>query len=84
MSRRYFKGMELREEQAAGDDAQHEGAVLHFPGHTVLIVYAAFAMSVQAWGFISGGLFYLLFAAYFLLEWIRIRRRQRKADGIVG
>ncbi len=43
-----------------------------------LIVYAAFAMSAAAWGFISGGLFYILFAAYFLVEWLR-GRRQRPA-----
>jgi isopentenyldiphosphate isomerase len=29
--------------------------------HTVLIVYSAYFMSKEAWGFISGGLFYIIF-----------------------
>ena len=33
--------------------------------HTGLIVYAAIYMSKEAWGFISGGLFYILIGVYF-------------------
>ncbi|TFG80491.1 MAG: NUDIX domain-containing protein [Chrysiogenales bacterium] len=36
-------------------------------------------MSAAAWGFISGGLFYILFAAYFLVEWLRKRRKARRS-----
>ena len=33
--------------------------------HTGLVVYAAIYMSKEAWGFISGGLFYILIGVYF-------------------
>jgi len=71
MSRRYLKNIVLTQEQMAPMMRSMKAMFFIFLGHTGLIVYAALAMSVQAWGFISGGLFYLLFAAYFLLEWGR-------------
>jgi isopentenyldiphosphate isomerase len=49
-----------------------------FLGHAALTVYAAFALSLQAWGFISGGLFYILFAAFFISEWLRNRAQARR------
>jgi len=79
MSRRYFKGVELGEEQARAMTRSMKTLFFIFLGHTALIVYAAFALSAAAWGFISGGLFYILFAAYFLLEWVNNRRRARRA-----
>jgi intracellular septation protein A len=81
MSRRYLKTIVLTREQLAPMMRSMKVMFFLFLGHTLLIVYAALAMSVKAWGFISGGLFYLLFGAYFLLEWGRGRitvRRQRK------
>jgi len=33
--------------------------------HTGLVIYAAIYMSKEAWGFISGGLFYILIGVYF-------------------
>lgn len=36
--------------------------------HTGLVVYAALYMSKEAWGFISGGLFYILIGVYFATE----------------
>ena len=79
MSRRYFKGVELGEEQARAMTRSMKALLFIFLGHTALIVYAAFAMSAAAWGFISGGLFYILFAAYFIVEWWRKRRHDRRA-----
>lgn len=81
MSRRYLKNIVMTKEQMAPMMRSMKVMFFIFLGHTGLIVYAALAMSVQAWGFISGGLFYLLFAAYFLLEWGRgklYHRRQLK------
>jgi isopentenyldiphosphate isomerase/intracellular septation protein A len=77
MSRRYLKGVELGEEQARAMTHSMKALFFIFLAHTALIVYSAFAMSAAAWGFISGGLFYILFAAYFLVEWVRGRRRAR-------
>ena len=61
-----------------------KGLFYLFLAHTALIVYAAFAMSAAAWGFISGGLFYILFAAYFLVEWLGSRRRARGAGAAMA
>lgn len=36
--------------------------------HTGLVIYAALYMSKEAWGFISGGLFYILIGVYFATE----------------
>ncbi len=77
MSRRYLKNLPLSEEQVGPMMRGMKILFFLFLGHTAMIVYAAFAMSAAAWGFISGGLFYILFAAYFLVEWFRNRRRTR-------
>lgn len=80
MSRRYLKDIVLTKEQMAPMLRGMKAMFFIFLGHTILIVYAALAMSMQAWGFISGGLFYLLFAAYFLLEWGRSKLKKRKLN----
>jgi isopentenyldiphosphate isomerase/intracellular septation protein A len=81
ISRRYLKNLALSEAQMRPMMKSMKTIFFIFLGHSLLIVYAALAMSVQAWGFISGGLFYLLFAAYLMLEWGRSRimsRRERE------
>jgi isopentenyldiphosphate isomerase/intracellular septation protein A len=47
-------------------------------GHTLLVIYAAFFMSRQAWGVVSGGMFYLVFIFFLAAEWLR-KRRERNA-----
>jgi len=79
MSRRYLKGVALAPEQVQALTRSMKVLFFIFLGHTLLIVYAAFALSTAAWGFISGGLFYILFAVYFLVEWLRNRRNARRA-----
>jgi isopentenyldiphosphate isomerase/intracellular septation protein A len=76
MSRRYLKGLALGEEQVRVMTRGMKVMLFILLGHTILIVYAAFALSAAAWGFISGGLFYILFGVYFLVEWGRGRRRR--------
>ena len=73
MSQRYLKGIAFSKEQSQAMARSMKTLFFIFLGHTLMIVYAAFAMSAAAWGFISGGLFYILFAVYFLLEWLRNR-----------
>lgn len=80
MSRRYLKNMPLSAEQIKPMMQGMKILFFVFLTHTALIVYAAFAMSAAAWGFISGGLFYILFAAYFLVEWVNNRRRARRVQ----
>jgi isopentenyldiphosphate isomerase len=49
-----------------------------FTAHTLLVFYATFFMSKEAWAFISGGLFYILFGVYFLIELVRQKRKQKQ------
>jgi len=79
MSRRYLKGIAVGAEQARAMTRSMKALFFIFLGHAALTAYAAFAMSTAAWGFISGGLFYILFAAYFLVEWFHGRRNARRA-----
>jgi len=78
MSRRYLKGVEIGDEQVRAMTRSMKVMFFIFLGHAALTVYAAFAMSTAAWGFISGGLFYILFFAYFIVEWLRSRRNARR------
>jgi len=50
-----------------------------FLGHTALVFYSAFYMSKEAWAFISGGLFYILFGVFILMEFIRNLFLRRKS-----
>lgn len=79
MSRRYLKTLAMNDEQVKSMMQGMKVLLFLFLGHALLIVYAALAMSAAAWGFISGGLFYILFAAYFLVEWLRKRRKARRS-----
>lgn len=76
MSRRYLKGLAMGEEQARAMARSMKALLVIMLGHTVLVVYAAFALPLRAWGFISGGLFYILFGVYFIVEWARGRRKK--------
>ena len=55
MTRRYLRGMEISAEQAQAMTRSMKGLFYLFLAHTALIVYAAFALSAAAGGFISGG-----------------------------
>lgn len=50
--------------------------------HTALIVYSAFCMSNEAWLFISGGLFYIIFAVIFFAQifYYKIKSLRIKKD----
>jgi isopentenyldiphosphate isomerase/intracellular septation protein A len=84
MSRRYLKGIDLSEEQGRQMTRSVRMMFFIFLGHAALTVYAALAMSLAAWGFISGGLFYILFAVFFLGEWLANRGRARRARAVVA
>jgi isopentenyldiphosphate isomerase/intracellular septation protein A len=51
--------------------------------HAAFTVYASFAMSTAAWGFVSGGLLYIVFAVYAVGQFaaVRIKARRAKAAG---
>lgn len=47
--------------------------------HIALTAYAAFALSKAWWGFISGGLLYILFCAFALSQFVAVKLRARRA-----
>lgn len=47
--------------------------------HAGLTAYAAFALSKAAWGFVSGGLLYILFAVYALGQFAAVRIKSGRA-----
>ncbi|MGE5427472.1 MAG: septation protein IspZ [Methylococcaceae bacterium] len=79
MTQRYLKDMELNEAQSRQMRKTMQLMFFVFLGHTVLVFYSAFYLSNEAWAFISGGLFYILFAVVFGVEFIRQKLRFRKA-----
>jgi isopentenyldiphosphate isomerase/intracellular septation protein A len=52
--------------------------------HSGLTIYAALALSIAAWGFVSGVLLYLLFAVMVLGEYLLAKRRAKRQVAAVG
>ena len=73
MTQRYMKDMELNEQQMKQFRKTMRLMFVVFLFHTALVFYAAFYLSNEAWAFISGGLFYILFAVIFGYEFIKQR-----------
>jgi len=71
MTQRYMKDMELNDQQMAQFRKTMQLMFFVFLLHTILVFYAAFYMSDGAWAFISGGLFYILFAIVFGYEFVK-------------
>jgi isopentenyldiphosphate isomerase/intracellular septation protein A len=78
MTGRYMKGMEFSGEQIDQMRKMMRRMVYLFTAHTILIFYSAYYLSTEAWGFISGGLLYILMGGIFLVEFIRARLQRRK------
>ncbi len=78
MGRRYLKGVTFNEAQVAHMRRSLKFLFYLFTAHTLLVFYATFYMSKEAWAFISGGLFYVLFGFYFLFEWLNQRKNRKK------
>lgn len=74
MTRRYMKGVEMNEIQVAVFNKNLRNLFFIFVAHTALVFYSAFYLSKEAWAFISGGLFYIIFVVYFVFEFFRNRR----------
>ncbi len=78
MGQRYMKGVNFNEAQVKQMRRSLKILFYLFSAHTVLVFYATFYMSKEAWAFISGGLFYVLFGLYFLFEFINQKKKQKK------
>ena len=78
MGKRYMKDLEISEAQMAQMQITLKYLFYIFTVHTALVFYAAFYMSNESWAFISGGLFYIIFGVYFLIEMYRQRRNKNR------
>lgn len=78
MTQRYMKDMELNEIQMNQFRKTMQTMFFVFLFHTILVFYAAFYLSNEAWAFISGGLFYILFAVVFAFEFIKQKLKLKK------
>jgi len=78
MTQRYMKDMELNEQQMLQFRKTMQLMFFVFLFHTILVFYSSFYMSNAAWAFISGGLFYILFAVVFAVEFIRMKLNRNK------
>lgn len=78
MGQRYLKGTTFSDFQLSQMRKSLRTLFFIFLAHTALVFYSAFFMSKEAWVFISGVLFYLIFAGYFLWEILSIKIKQRK------
>lgn len=81
MSQRYLNGIEFSVEQQKSMNRSIKILFWLFFIHTCLVFYSAFFMSKEAWVFISGVLFYIIFAAFFIYELIRgiiLRKRNNE------
>lgn len=77
MGKRYLKDTAFSEAQMTQMRQSLKVLFFIFSFHTILVFYSAFYMSKEAWAFISGGLFYIIFGVYFLFEMYRQKRKQK-------
>ncbi len=78
ISKRYFRGAEFSQIQYDSLKKSLKILFFLFLTYTALVFYSVWFMSKEAWAFISGGLFYIIFGAYFLFEIIRNKFRNKK------
>ncbi|MCY1722235.1 NUDIX domain-containing protein [Prolixibacteraceae bacterium Z1-6] len=78
MGQRYLKDTQFNDAQIAQMRQSMKALFFIFLGHTILVFYSAFYLSKEAWAFISGGLFYIIFGVYFLFELYRQKHKQKE------
>src|SRR5690554_719597 len=78
MAQRYMKGVEINPQQQLQMRNTMKTLFFVFAAHTILVFYATFYLSKEAWAFISGGLFYVLFAIVFAWTFFKQKIKQRK------
>ncbi|MCF6241748.1 MAG: NUDIX domain-containing protein [Bacteroidales bacterium] len=78
MGQRYMKGVEINPIMELQFKRSLKVMFWLFLLHVILIVYSAYYMSKEAWVFISGGLFYIMFGVYFVFELVRNKLKHKK------
>jgi len=76
MGKRFFDKMEINDLQKRM--MQQMTRLLFFVVliHVGLVIYSAYYMSKEAWAFISGGLFYIIFGFVFAGQWIFMKLKK--------
>lgn len=82
MSARYLGNTKMLDSQIIELSKMSKWMFWLFTFHTMLIVYSAFFMSKEAWGFISGLLLYIILGMYFLLNLYIQKRKNAKAEWV--
>jgi len=80
ISKRYMKGIEFNDQQYRLMKKSMKVLFWLFVAYTALVFYSTWYMSNEAWVFISGGLFYILFGVYFIFEFVKARIMRKKID----
>lgn len=74
---RYFKELKISPEQSKQMKKLLAVFFWVLLGHILLVFYASFFMSNEAWAFISGGLLYILFGIILAVHWLKVHRNRR-------
>ena len=80
MQKRYTGDIELNENQLAQIRSNLKLMFFIMFIHAILIVYAAFYMSTEAWGFISTALFYIIVGILFVWQLVQNKMKARKVE----
>lgn len=78
MTKRYLRDVNISPQQEKQMTQSLKIMFFIFLAHTALVFYSAYFMSKEAWAFISGGLFYLIFGIYFVFELLRNKLKAKK------
>ncbi len=78
MSKRYLKDIKFNQTQQKIMQRQLRPLFYIFTLYSLLVLYSALYMSNEAWAFISGGLFYIIFGLYFIEQIIKNKIRMKK------
>lgn len=78
MSKRYMKDMVLSDSQYHIFKVNIKIMFWMFVAYTMLVFYSVWFMNKEAWAFISGGLLYILFGAFFLFQLIQNKIKMYK------
>jgi len=73
-----MKGMTFNDEQTEYMKKNMRVLFWIFIAYTALVFYSVWFMSKEAWAFISGGLFYIIFAVYFVYEFVKNKLLRKK------
>lgn len=73
LGKRYLKDMSINQTQMRMMQKLSRMLFFLFLTHTLLIIYSAYYMSKEAWAFISGGLFYIIFGIILIGQFVYMR-----------